>query len=193
MLALELKHLIKHPKPWMTEQGLQQSWVPVWPLAAHGAGRGGRTEGRNPRDAPAPEPTQLPLPLGNTWGTACSKKKEEQVKHHPPRSRGCSLTLIINITQSLAIKHPKDGDGDRVSMEGCVPAGMHPWWDGGFAASQPSLLQRYTNNHVGKIFHRTGMEINGLPEPSVYLFIPILAVRFLPYLNSISKALPLLI
>lgn len=79
------------------------------------------------------------------------------------------------------------------SVEGCVPAGMHPQWDGGFAASQPSLLQRYTNNHVGKIFHRTGMEINGLPEPSVYLFIPIPAVRFLPYLNSISKALPLLI
>lgn len=35
------------------------------------------------------------------------------------------------------------------------------------------------------------MEINGLPEPDVYLFIPIPAERFLPYLNSVSKGLTL--
>lgn len=45
--------------------------------------------------------------------------------------------------------------------------------------------------HAGKIAHRTRMEIKELPEPGVYLFIPRPAARFLPYLNSVSKGLPL--
>lgn len=89
--------------------------------------------------------------------------------------------LVIIITQHLAVKCPKDGDGGH--------GGMCPQRDGGFATSQPSLLQTHTDNQAGRVFHRAGMEINGFPEPSVYLFIAAPAVRFLPYLNSVSKAL----
>lgn len=89
-----------HPHPPLLQPLSQHSWPCPWEphgeLPAPKKGRAG--------EAP---PTQV-------------KRLQPEVDCPVQASHSHSRILVINITPCLAIKCPKDGDGDHVSAEGCV-------------------------------------------------------------------------